>query len=290
MLMAVATVLLTASTCQATTRVPRKHTTTTASVAAQRATADTIEVMSQKMGRTIKNVVSVPASYYADSAKATTYPVLYLLHGAYGCYSDWSKKKDLHALCDRYGVIIVNPDGQDSWYWDSPIDPKMQFETYVSSELVSYIDSHYRTDARKEMRAIAGLSMGGHGALWLGFRHPDVFGNIGSMSGGVDITKFPDRWHIQDRIGKYADNKDTWAAYTVINLVPTIKPGQNITIDDGSEDFFYEVNVNLHNALLEHKIPHDFTIRPGNHSWNYWCNSLDYQMLFFSKAFKAAKK
>ncbi len=248
--------------------------------------ADTIEVYSAKMKRNIKNVVVVPMQYYAGP-KDQRYPVLYLLHGAWGCYSDWPKKANLEQLSSQYNVIIVCPDGQDSWYFDSPIDPKMQFETYVSKELVSYIDSHYRTYATPLMRAISGLSMGGHGALWLAWRHPDVFNSCGSMSGGVDITKFPGKWKIPDRLGKYEENKAVWAEHSVINLVPTLKPGQNIIIDDGRDDIFYEVNCNLHDALLKQNIPHDFTIRPGKHTWTYWVNSLDYHMLFFSKAFKA---
>ena len=247
--------------------------------------ADTIEVMSAKMGRGIKNVVVVPKQYDAGP-QDERYPVLYLLHGAGGDYSNWPQKANLEDKATQFGVIIVCPDGQDSWYFDSPIDAKMQFETYLSQELIAYIDSYYRTFAVPAMRAITGLSMGGHGALWLAFRHPDVFHSCGSMSGGVDITKFPGKWKIANRIGKYEDNPQVWASHAVINLVPTLQPGQNIIIDDGYDDFFYEVNCNLHQALLDRKIPHDFTIRPGKHNWDYWVNALDYQVLFFSKAFR----
>lgn len=251
--------------------------------------SDTVEVKSAKMGRNIKNVVVLPEQYFVGD-QDRRYPVLYLLHGATGCYSDWSKKTNLDALATKHSMIIVCPDGQDSWYFDSPIDPKMQFETYVAKELVAYIDEHYRTIADAKMRAITGLSMGGHGGLWLGWRHPDVFGSCGSMSGGVDITKFPDRWKLDKRLGKYETHKQRWAQHAVINLVPTLKPGQNIIIDDGYDDFFYQVNVDLHKALLAKKIPHDFIIRPGKHSWGYWINSLDYQLVFFEKAFKEAGK
>ncbi|MBR5102463.1 MAG: prolyl oligopeptidase family serine peptidase, partial [Muribaculaceae bacterium] len=172
--------------------------------------------------------------------------------------------------------------------FDSPIDPKMQFETYVSSELVKYVDKNYRTMADKRFRAITGLSMGGHGALWLAWRHPDVFGSCGSMSGGVDITKFPDRWHIQKRLGKYEKNPKAWETHAVINLVPTLKNGQNIIIDDGYDDLFYKVNMNLHEALRTKGIDHDFIVRPGKHSWDYWINALDYHVMFFMKAFTKA--
>ena len=248
---------------------------------------DTIEVMSQAMDRTIKNVVVLPRQYFTIT---DNYPVLYLLHGAYGCYNDWSHKANLHRLSDKYGVIIVCPDGQDSWYFDSPIDPKMQFETYVSKELVAYIDSHYRTYANRYMRAITGLSMGGHGALFLAFRHPDVFWSCGSMSGNMDITQFPDKWHIKDRLGEYEGNEQRWRDHAVCNLVDQVKasplqPAQKIIIDDGLNDIFIQNNIDLHEQLVENGIDHDFIVRPGRHSWDYWVNSLDYHMVFFFKAF-----
>ena len=253
--------------------------------------ADTVEVMSQAMGRNIKNVVIKPTEYANADLQEKQYPVLYLLHGAFGCYSDWSEKANLDSLANCYHVIIVCPDGQDSWYFDSPIDPKMQFETYVSKELVEYIDSHYRTLANRYMRAITGLSMGGHGALFLAFRHPDVFWSCGSMSGNMDITQFPDKWHIKDRLGEYAANEQRWRDHAVCNLVDQVKacplqPAQNIIIDDGLNDIFIKNNIALHEQLVEKGIEHDFTVRPGRHSWDYWVNSLDYHMMFFDKAFE----
>ena len=196
----------------------------------------------------------------------------------------WPSHVDLKQKATQYSVIIVCPDGQDSWYFDSPIDPKMQFETFVSKELVNYIDSHYRTLARADKRAITGLSMGGHGALWLGWRHPDVFKHCGSMSGGVDITKFPDRWNIDKRLGKFASSKGVWATHSVASLVPALKAGQNIIIDCGDRDFFFEVNMALHKALEDKGIVHDFTIRAGQHSWQYWVESLEKHLKFFQQA------
>ncbi len=254
-----------------------------------RSQTDTVKVMSKKMKRGIKNVVVVPQQYHAG-AQSEKYPVLYLLHGAWGSYRDWPAKAALEQIASQYGMIIVCPDGQDSWYFDSPIDPTMQFETYVSRELVAYVDEHYRTFRSKYMRAITGLSMGGHGALWLAFRHADVFNSCGSMSGGVDITHFPGKWKIANQLGNYNSNKLVWANHAVINLIPTLKPGQNIIFDDGTDDIFYRENCALHQAMLRYKIPHDFTVRPGKHSWDYWVNSLDYHVVFFSKAFKSGYK
>ena len=252
--------------------------------------ADTVEIMSQKMGRKIKTVVIVPEQYSDPDLQEEQYPVLYLLHGAYGCYSDWPTRTNLDDMASDYSVIIVCPDGQDSWYFDSPIDPKMQFETFISKELVDYVDNNYRTIPTPGMRAITGLSMGGHGALFVGFRHPDVFHSCGSMSGGVNICHFPDNWHIKDRLGEYKSNQQLWESHSVIGLVENLKPGQNITIDDGVNDIFINENNAMHEALLKKGIAHDYTVRPGEHTWSYWTNSLDFQILFFSKCFAKAAK
>ncbi len=255
------------------------------------AQADTVQVPAAKMNRDITAVVIVPEQYFDPDLQDEQFPVIYLLHGATGCYRDWPVKADLDDMASDYSVIIVCPDGQDSWYFDSTVDPAFQFETFISKELVEYVDHHYRTITDRRMRAITGLSMGGHGALWNAWRHPDVFGSCGSMSGGVDISKFPGRWHIADRLGSFEENESSWVEHSVVSLVPTLKPGrQNIIIDDGTDDVFYQVNVTLHEALLKQGIGHDFIIRPGNHNWQYWLNAIDYQFMFFSKAFAAASE
>lgn len=247
---------------------------------------DTIQVFAAKMNRPITTVVVVPEQYFTDAT--SRWPVLYLLHGAWGSYRDWPTKKRLDKLATQYGMMIVCPDGQDSWYWDSPVQPDYQFETFISHELVAYIDSHYRTRATRTQRAITGLSMGGQGALWNAWRHPDVFGACGSMSGGLDITKFPDKWRMNERLGNYADNQQRWVEFSLMSQLPNLKPGQlHIIIDDGDKDFFYEVNVTMHEELLKRGIDHDFIIRPGAHSWDYWLNSIDYHLLYFQKAFAA---
>ncbi len=247
-----------------------------------------VNVHSAKMNRNIANTVVVPDQYFDPEYQEEQFPVLYLLHGYDGDYRNWADKTSLEAVASTYSMIIVCPDGQDSWYVDSPIDPKMQFETYVYKELVTYIDDHFRTIPDPKFRAITGLSMGGHGALTLAFKHPDVFGSCGSMSGCVDITQCADKWKIAQRLGDYAQNKAAWESRSALLMVPNLKPGLNIIIDDGTGDVFYKMNLQMHEALLQKNIPHDFTIRPGAHTWDYWVNSLDYHALFFAKCFDRA--
>jgi S-formylglutathione hydrolase FrmB len=250
-------------------------------------TVDTIQVFSPKMNKTIKNVVVLPDGY--DKNNPDKYPVLYLLHGYGGRYDTWvsGTKKNLPQDATRWQMIVVCPDGQNSWYWDSPVNSSMQFETYVSSELIKYIDEHYNTVVSPKGRAVTGFSMGGHGGLWLGINHPDVFGACGSMSGGVDIRPFPNNWEMKSWLGKYKENKEQWDEHTVINQLDKIQPNSlAIIIDCGVNDFFYNVNEELHKKMLYMNISHDYIIRPGAHTHDYWNNAADYQMMFFSKFFE----
>ena len=252
------------------------------------AVVDTVNTYSPSMKRNIKAVVITPDNY----ANAQALPVVYLLHGHGGNYADWvTKAAGFEKAVDLYQVIIVCPDGNNSWYWDSPVDSSYRYETYVSKELVNWIDSKYRTVKSKKGRAITGLSMGGHGALYLAFRHQDVFGAAGSMSGGVDIRPFPGNWDMALRLGAYSEHPDSWEKYTVINLLYLLKPNSlALLIDCGTEDFFYKVNENLHQQLLYRNIAHDYITRPGAHNWNYWTNAIQYQLLFMSNYFKSQMK
>lgn len=247
-----------------------------------------INVFSESMQKDIPVTVVTPENYDAGSS----FPVLYLLHG----YSDnnraWVDKTDVENLSDAYGIILVMPDGgYDSWYFDSKTTPEYQYETFVSSELVTYIDKNFKTIKDRKGRAITGLSMGGHGAMHTAIKHQDLFGAAGTTSGGVDFRPFTESWHIARRLGTYQENPEAWEKNTVINLTHLLTPGSlDIIIDCGVEDFFYEVNCNLHEKLLKEGIPHDFLVRPGKHNWAYWSNSIKYQMLFFNNFFSKGMK
>lgn len=247
---------------------------------------DTLMVKSPSMKRDVKVIVISPNA--STKGENVTYPVIYLLHGYGGDATSWiAIKPDLPKIADEKGLIFVCPDGRNTWYWDSPKDPAIKYETFISSELVKYIDSHYKTIANRKGRAITGLSMGGHGALWNAFRHQSVFGAVGSTSGGVDIRPFPKNWEMTKQLGELTSNRKLWDEHTVINQIDLLTDGNlAIIIDCGVNDFFLEVNKNFHQCLLNKKISHDFILRPGAHNANYWNNSIDYQILFFQKYFK----
>ena len=249
------------------------------------AKVDTVETFSPSMQKKIKAVVITPDNYQ----QGTVFPVVYLLHGHGGRYSDWIKNAPQIKVCsDLYHEIIVCADGNvSSWYFDSPVDPAWKYETYISKELVQFIDKNYKTIKNRTGRAISGLSMGGHGAFYLAFKHQDIYGAAGSMSGGVDFRPFPNNWEISKRLGTYAESPDNWEKNTVANMLYLLTPNSlSLIFDCGTEDFFFKVNQSLHEKLLERNIPHDFIARPGNHSWGYWSNSINYQLLYMNLYFK----
>ncbi|WP_270090235.1 alpha/beta hydrolase [Sphingobacterium sp. SYP-B4668] len=253
-------------------------------LAAFAAQVDTLSVWSPKMKKEIKTVVILPDNH----SKLQAMPALYLLHGYSGNYGDWvNKVPHIKELVDRYKYMVVCPDGGfDSWYWDSENEPAYQYETFVSQELVKEIDQKYNTIKGREGRGITGLSMGGHGALSLAFKHQDVYGAAGSTSGGVDILPFPNNWSITKRIGSRSADPEAWRKRSVIEMTHLLIPGNlKLFIDCGYDDFFYPVNVKLHEKLQYLNIDHHFLTFPGKHDWNYWGQSLDFQMAFFNQFF-----
>jgi len=252
------------------------------------AVVDTIKVYSPSMKKNLPVVFFRPDSY----SQNLSYPVVYLLHGYSGNYTDWvTKGQGLGRLVDQHNIIAVCPDGGfNSWYWNSPENPGYTYETFVSEELISAIDAKYSTVRDRKGRGITGLSMGGHGGLYLGIRHQDVFGVAGSMSGGVDIRPFPNNWDMSKQLGTYAEQPERWEKYTVINLLNLLTPGSlSIIIDCGTDDFFFAVNEKLHQELLYRNIPHDYIVRPGAHNWTYWNNAVKFQILYMKNYFESAK-
>ena len=272
-------------------------------VNAKAATVDTISIYSNAMHKSFKCVVIKPATYkrpVRPGGKKTNFPVVYLLHGYDGWYSNWLiRVPQLKNYADEYNLIIVCPDGgKSSWYFDSPVDSTIKYETYIGKEVPEYIDAHYNTIKNRKGRAITGLSMGGHGAMFLALHYPDFFGACGTMSGGMDLNYSRSKFDIIKRLGDTITYADNWKKYMVINVVDEYKKqietskGDSLTmmIDCGIDDFYYEPNKLFHEKLLRLKLPHDYVIRPGKHDWAYWKNAVQYHLLFFSNYFTKGEK
>jgi S-formylglutathione hydrolase FrmB len=244
-------------------------------------------------------IVVVPRDYERPVRKAHRYPVVYLLHGYSGNYRNWYDKtlaagRPITDLADRHGIIIVMPDGQfASWYLnavpDAPESEKWQWETAITKHLIPTIDRQYRTWAEPAARGIAGLSMGGHGALYLAARHPELFSVATGMSGVMDLTHTTQPHKVGQRLGPLEEHRDRWIEHSVITQAEKFAGHKvGILIDCGLEDVFFADHKALHAKLLELKIPHDYIVRPGGHTWSYWVNALPYHMQFFADRLKPA--
>jgi S-formylglutathione hydrolase FrmB len=251
------------------------------------------------MKKSLKAAITFPSSYMEGN---TRYPVLYLLHGGSGAFSDWHQKATEKGLVNRmaeeYDLIIVTPGvGPASYYYDSPLMDSVRYETYMIQELIPLIDQQYRTLSQKESRAISGLSMGGHGAITLAAKHPSLFVSAGSMSGVMNIDT--DIWKIGEdfrvlrkkgqieMLGAINYKGPQFNPYTAVGLVDQFKDqGISLLIDCGTDDFLIETNRQMHALLLQAGIPHEYTERPGAHTWTYWTEALPVHLAFLTKYLK----
>src|SRR5258708_33629365 len=150
---------------------------------AKTARVDTVKFESKMMGRELPYNVVLPPDY--DKQKTTRYPVLYLLHGLFGHYDNWVSKTRLKEHAAQFQIIIVTPEGNNGWYTDSATVPADKYESYILQELIPDVQQRYRTIETRAGRAVAGLSMGGYGALKFGVKHPESFVFAASMSGAL---------------------------------------------------------------------------------------------------------
>ena len=257
---------------------------------------DTLDVFSLSMQKTLKVAVTTPSTYQTSQDR---YPVIYLLHGGSGSFSDWHQKVTqkgiVNQLAETYKVVIVTPGvGPASYYYDSPLLDSVRYETYMIQELIPFIDSQYRTLAQKESRAITGLSMGGHGAITLAAKHPELFVAAGSMSGVMNIDT--DLWKVGEdfrnlrkkgqleMLGAINYKAPQFNPYTAVGLVDQLKDqGVAVIIDCGVDDFLIETNRQMHGILLDKKIAHEYIERPGAHTWTYWTEAVPVQFSFLNK-------
>ena len=275
-------------------------------------------VHSQALGVDKRVAVYLPPSYIQDSSRR--YPVVIYLHGLFGSETDWLSKGGLDAVADslamvgRGEAIIVTPDGDDGWWTNWAVessyaqcadtlrteDParycvrRHRYEDWITRDLLTYVDSHYRTEADREHRGIAGLSMGGVGALTLALRHPDLFAAAMSHSGVVSVL-------LDEAIpfaapARYVSSPDSvrppvtsWKARLLMALGPSMERWRSyqpaylagqlqesgaempaIRFDCGTEDALLAQNRALHWELQQLGIAHEYGEWPGAHSWRYW--------------------
>ncbi|HVF28586.1 MAG TPA: alpha/beta hydrolase family protein [Pyrinomonadaceae bacterium] len=249
---------------------------------AVKSSVETVQFESKMVGAKLPYSVVLPPEYSSTEARAKSFPVLYLLHGLTGHYTDWLSKSKLADHAARHHVIIVTPDGNNGWYTDSNVAPTDKYETYIIKELIPDVEKRFRAITARQGRAIAGLSMGGYGALKFGLKYPEMFFFAASLSGALAATSInPDdpqtaAWvkpSIERAYGKI-DNPVRPAndIFKIVRELPAERVASlpYLYIDCGTEDFLIGSNMRMAALLVERKIPHEYRQLPGKHDWPYW--------------------
>ncbi len=276
----------------------------------------TVEFFSQSVERTTKYNIVLPRSYESSDRR---YPVLYLLHGLTQNYQAWSRQ-GVGFYAPLFDMIVVMPDAGNSWYvnWaTSEGGQKNDWEDHIVRDVIGHVDTNYRTIARREGRAINGLSMGGYGGLMLGLRHPDLFVSIGSHSGALEYARGngerirnggPPRG--RQRFGQdgdaarrqrpnpeigidgfssqaartplgeafvTAEQAERYDPFTLVTEVPRDQL-PHIYVDCGTDDGLIDAAQAFVQVLLANDIPFDFMQMPGGHNPGFWTQAIGHSM------------
>lgn len=240
------------------------------------------QLKSALLGRTIGYQILYPVRYEYPENREKRFPVIYLLHGVSGHSTNWLEKTKVALYATHYDVFIVMVEGGDGWYTDSATVPADKYESYILRELIPEVEKTFRVSTVREGRAIAGLSMGGYGAIKFGLKHPEMFALAASMSGAFGAASWTEK-ELKDP-GAIRDSvlqtfgpagSATRIANDVSRLArevaaKKITPLPYFYFDCGTEDFFFSESRDLASLLVELKIPHEYRQLPGKHSWVYW--------------------
>jgi S-formylglutathione hydrolase FrmB len=267
--------------------------------------AECLSAPSKILGHPVAYCVILPPSY--DTEKARRFPILYLLHGLgdneqmlihSGGFNLVQDLWERHQLGD---FLIVTPDGGSSFYINSR-DGSLRYEDFLLHEFLPQIEKRYRAQSGRASRGIAGISMGGYGALHLGFRHPELFASVGAHSAALleklpTVTISDSRQTARSRIlgdvfGSPLDSafwkqNDPLAIARIANL-----SALKIYFDCGSEDDygFEDGATALDKVLSSRHIPHEFHLYPGGHNWVYVAEHLPALLQFHFRAFESSTR
>jgi len=246
---------------------------------------------SKALGRDDAYMVWLPPDYQETS---TRYPTLYLLHGVGGQdgfgveeWMGYALTEDLDrmlALGVIQPMIVVLPNGEQGyWMNHSPDSDGTKWADYVGVDLVKDVDARFRTDPKREKRAIGGLSMGGHGALQIALNHPDEFAIAGAHS--PTIRPF-------ETSPEFFGDQKWFAKYDPISLAKSTDAAAKLAIwlDVGYEDPWRPVTTQLAQVLESKKAPAQFHVLEGEHEGWYWDYYLPEYLHFYSSALDATAK
>lgn len=219
-----------------------------------------------------------------ENAPKEDIPVLYLLHGMTDDHESWSKNTSIARYAYKRGIAVVCPSGANSYYSDMVYGEK--YYTYVSRELVDYMRKIFRFSERREDNYIAGLSMGGYGALRIALMNPHQYCAAAPLSGVLDMASSLERgnWGYTARniwgedFEKTVRGSDADIHY-LAETFPEDAPKPYIYACCGLSDFLLKDNQRTVSKLRECGFDVDFEEGEGEHNWQFWdswiCRCID---------------
>ncbi len=235
-----------------------------------------ITFRSDSLNRDMPYRVILPAHMSADQKL----PVVYLLHGGGGNFRDWSNYSDVARFAE-HGLILVMPEGESSYFANAADRPRDRFEDYITRDLIADVEGKFPAATGRTNRAIAGVSMGGFGAVNLAFRHPDLFLFAAGLSAAIDVPSRPfsikriEQWRRHRAIfgpwnGQVQRENDPFV------LVRSADPGKTpyFFLGCGEQEGLLSVNRAFVSQLQQRHLQYEFHTLPGGHDWNQWKNQL----------------
>lgn len=262
-----------------------------------------LTLQSKTLGKTVRYTIYLPPDYETSNR---FYPVVYLLHGYTDNDTGWLQFGEANQIADD-GIanraippmILVMPDGGVSFYINNH-DGSVRYDDFFIQEFIPFIEKKYRIRAEKQYRGIAGLSMGGYGSLVHTLRHPEMFVACAAFSSAVmtddEVTATAeDDWNqvygpvygpSLKGAGRLTDHLKSYNPIHMVRNGGSSKFGSaRLYIDCGDDDFLYKGNSTFHIVLRELKIPHEFRVRDGGHTWSYWRSGLLEGLKFIGTSF-----
>ena len=233
---------------------------------------------------------------------AKQYPVVYLLHGLYGNYSNWDKSGGMKLIADELigtgeacEMVIVMPNAGDSdvrnyqnGYFNVEGWP---YENFFYNEFLPEVEKKYRIIGDKEHRAVMGLSMGGGGSVVYCQRHPDMFSSCSAMSAWLDnkMGQVGGKNQKKDKLFIVCQSVSDNSAIDFVEKADeaTVKKLRTVKwfIDCGDDDFLMDLSVLLYQKMRDKKIKAELRINNGVHNWEYWHLALRNALPFASRNF-----
>lgn len=229
----------------------------------------TLSFHSEALERTVPLRALVPL----EDAPRVPMPAMYLLHGLYGSEQDWFQYTRVILWARAKGLAVFCPAGENGFYVNQA-DTGEAYMRYVGEELPAFTRRLFPLSSRREDTFIAGLSMGGYGALNAGLTYPETFGKVAALSAALRPWKRMDKPQggcVQRPAyarALFGQDTEPWNTLTLARQCGARAP--ELWLSCGAQDDLLEENIALVDGLRQAGIPAYFDQPPGAHNWDFW--------------------